>query len=424
MSILFKHPRFLIPILCCVFGLAFLHLSCKKHFQSANQVTSEIAQARDWFKKEVIDKEKQSMLTTSSTSPGGTRIPVFARMGGLGTLLAWSQAKEYNADGFKYIVVPVEEGLTSLSNPNFESLRGAVFYKENYAMRMMVVEVLSEKGGRLNAGFYQIASTAFTNKHFHQRKPIGRMNGQVLFYDDHYKYNGTYRVIFGNWSKGNFKLENQKGATVRKRIAGTLMQSTSCSVCTTWYTIGYWFDIQTGEIVDSEIVDQYEDCSGTWAPDPGYGESPERAREEDCDVTAPTQLEKLRAGAVVSNDIESIATTAETAETRTKKYKWTILKNLTWRISSWENGVHTRVNNPNPDLQWQWQSLEHEGIAKEGIVLGGSVEEKSIIAIATRGLYHATMDIDFQVVFSVLCKGSPISFPQTYNSQRAFHVND
>ena len=86
--------------------------------------------------------------------------------------------------------------------------------------------------------------------------------------------------------------------------------------------------------------------------------------------------------------------------------------------------MHKKTTNTNPSLQWEWLSLDHQGLGKAGVVIGGSVEYSLVSSIPTIGLYHATMDLDFKVEYSLVCKGSPFSIELLYNSQKAFNVND
>jgi hypothetical protein len=146
--------------------------------------------------------------------------------------------------------------------------------------------------------------------------------------------------------------------------------------------------------------------------------------DEDCSVTVQANLEALANSATISNQTLEISTLVETPETRTKKYNWVILKGIGWYLFSFEKGVHVKTDNPNPYLRWVWQSLEHKQLSKVGIVIGGDLEYNLIDATPTIGLYNAIMDIDFGVKYSVVCRGSPVSFERTYNGNKNFNVND
>jgi hypothetical protein len=146
--------------------------------------------------------------------------------------------------------------------------------------------------------------------------------------------------------------------------------------------------------------------------------------DEDCSVTAQAALTAMVNNAVVSNQTLEITTLSESAETRTKKYNWVILKGIGWYLFSFEKGVHVKTDNPNPNLRWIWQSLDHQNIALVGIVFGGDLDYSLISATPTLGLYNAIQDLDFKVKYSLVCKGSPFAREAVYNSTKPFNVND
>ena len=127
---------------------------------------------------------------------------------------------------------------------------------------------------------------------------------------------------------------------------------------------------------------------------------------------------------VVSNETKSIITLAENAEERTKKMEWKLVKGTGWYIYSWEHGVQVKTTSQTPGTQWKWQSITHQGSAKVGVILGGSVSHSIPYWNATLGLYNAIIDAQLSVTCSVLFKGSPLNYDLTYSCQKNFNVNE
>lgn len=291
-------------------------------------------------------------------------------------------------------------------------------------MRFNFIEMLSSKGGSLMLGAQEIASIAFSNKYFEKRNSIGNLNASIIFYDENYKSETSFQITTGIWSKAKTKLINKKGATTNRRIASNMNQRTTCQTCKTWYLVGFWYDTQTFQVVDYEILDQWDECTETGPLPIGYGETPDQPIDQDCNISGGIALDELSNGSSVSSETQSITTIESTVDTRTKKYEWVILRNIGWHLFSWEKGIHEKTSNINPSLQWKWQSLNHQNISMVGVVVGGSIDYSLISAIPTLGEYNAIMDLDFKVKYSVVCKGSPLSTELVYNSNKNFNVND
>ncbi len=179
-------------------------------------------------------------------------------------------------------------------------------------------------------------------------------------------------------------------------------------VCTTWYLVGFWYDLETGQVVSTEILDQWNTCE-SGAPPEGYGESPEPPLEEDCSSSGPAGLSDMISSSTPDNELLGISLLAGTSDTRTKKYEWKIRKGLGWYIFSFDKGVHRKVANQNTNLQWEWETLTHENLSLVGVVLGGSIEYNTLYSNADVGVYIAKMNLTFKCKYSFICKGSPIS---------------
>jgi hypothetical protein len=189
------------------------------------------------------------------------------------------------------------------------------------------------------------------------------------------------------------------------------------------YLVLYWFWEDTYEITDYVILSEREICSGDM-PDVSWGDASPIPTQEDCSSAAQTELTNMANATSSSDDLLNISTDEATADRRVKTYTWKILTNLTWGINSTERGRHKRVPHINPELQWEWESLEHMSMEKTGFVTGGRVDYHLVSATPTLGRYNSLMEIKTKVEYSTLCLGIPMSREETYTSSKIFHVND
>ena len=128
-----------------------------------------------------------------------------------------------------------------------------------------------------------------------------------------------------------------------------------------------------------------------------------------------------------TNDLEYSAIIDEnlTLKTRTKIYQWTVLRNVFgWTILSTEKGVHKKNENNSPGLEWEWESLEHQGLSLQGYNVVVAIAPTLISANATVGKYHSVMQLYYAVNYSMFFKGFPISSSKNFTSSKIFNVNE
>lgn len=178
--------------------------------------------------------------------------------------------------------------------------------------------------------------------------------------------------------------------------------------CTDWYNTGecwmeYWCE-EGGDPCELAGIG----CGG----DEGGGEGP------DCEV-----VQQESEGISVSDDLSS-QNVSETATTRTKKYHWTIYKQNQglWKFTSHESGVHVKTTSTtNP---WKWQSLDHTNVSREGVWSGGTVDCTVNTSDVQLGLYWASMELNYTITASAICRGFPLGSSTTHTSARIININD
>lgn len=174
-------------------------------------------------------------------------------------------------------------------------------------------------------------------------------------------------------------------------------------------------------------------CSGGGAGDGGgsggsgdsgaYGAGDAPPEEDPCHSTED-KLKEIMNSSWSTSEFVSSTLVSQSNTTRTKNYKWTIFSGPGYRLCSSETGVHRKVANSNPALQWEWVSLTHNSIYREGVVAGGDISYSTIYSQPTVGIYTALMDLNYNVKFSSSFCGYPTSKEQNYNSHNVFNVND
>lgn len=400
-----------------------LYTACRKQFGNSVDSDSFTGTAKSWFEKEIVQKEKDMLAASFATLPKDSYARTFARMGKLNSFLNWTNAKEHNQSGVQYVVVPIDQTLKPFRNQNFQAARAIVFFKDRAGeMQMHVVEAISKKGGSLGIDIQDIADAAFKNKYFSKSSSIGNITANIIFYDRNYKTENSFQANNGTWSQTKMRLVNKKGTTTRRRIASTMNQRTTCQTCTTWYLVGFWYDTQTGQVVDYEILDQWDECTDN-NPPPGYGDgSGDGGVDYDCLNNCLNSANDLT-GQVVA-ETEGFDVTTIDAITKNKNPKWKILKNLTWSLHSQEYGVVKLVDAQTN--KWQWESLTHGPITKQGFTAGGTISYTQGVGTpsftaGTQNVLYAGMSLNFDVTYSPVCNCPGVSdiippYTQSYTS--------
>jgi len=255
---------------------------------------------------------------------------------------------------------------------------------------------------RLNS----IAANSFQNQ-----KISSDFNGIILRYDLNYKL-----IESGNFANG--EISNDLVSLVAKEDGNKNSEISSfaevpCGVCIDWYL--QTIDLETGQIL-SEIY-LYTQCGNQACEGSGGGGT-------SVPQSVYNGLMTLVNSITISNETKSVTTLSETPEQRVKRLEWKLVKGIGWYIYSWEKGVQVKVASSNPSTQWQWQSITHEGSAKVGIIIGGTVSHSITYWNAILGLYNAIVDVQLAVTCSVGWRGSPVSYDLVYSCQKNFNVNE
>ena len=239
-----------------------------------------------------------------------------------------------------------------------------------------------------------------------------KFSGAVLKYEINYKLIEAKTYYNGQIEYDQVKLISKSDG---KSNEISSFAEIPCGVCIDWYLQTY--DIDTGEIL-SEIY-LFTECGHNGCEGGGGG-----GNGGSVPQSVYNGLMTLVNSIVVSNETKSITTLSETPEQKIKKLEWKLLKGIGWYIYSWEKGTQVKVASQDRSTQWQWHSITHEGSAKVGVIVRGSVSHNITYWNAILGLYNAIVDVQLSVTCSVGWRGSPISYDLTYSCQKNFNVNE
>ena len=395
-------------------AIVILYSACQKQINTeVKGKDSFIEVSRGWFINDIVEKEKEMMAQPYSVLPSDDPVRRFARMRRLSELLNWNKAKEYSQYGISYVIVPVEQDVKPLSNKNFEAARSLAFYKDQSGkMHMNVIEIVSKKGGSLGDNIQETASVAFINKYVTKYNKLQSIDASVVFYDETYKRESSFQITNGLWAKASINFQNQSGAPKRRTVP-LMLGRTTCGTCQSWYLVGFWYNLQTGAVVDYQILDEWDECT-EFGPPQGYGNYPEPSATppQECVTQNQAALDNLVNSATVENETLSIEVSSIDSLKKNKTIKWVILRGgpSFWRLVSTELGVVKLVDAS--INKWQWESLVHGSIAKEGIVIGGEVAVKSQTGTpsftpGTPNILYAGMSLDFTIEYTA----TPIPCP-------------
>lgn len=260
----------------------FFFYACRKDFGKGDQRTA-ISEAKAYYAT-LINSEKSLLQMPFDQLKKNANLRRFARIGKMGNKLQWDKAMDYYRGDIGYTIVPVDEDVHHLHNPARESVRYLLFSKKDGEnMIMNIIELYNEKNQTLGNALNNSLRICAENMLFGEKKPVQQISASVIFYDRYYYNSSSFTIKNGNWNRAKIIVENTNkqfsrivpqtlsaggrsgGNDVLKRGLSTVSPMSGCSVCTTYYLVGIWYDTSTGEIVDTEILDSWDECV-----DPNY----------------------------------------------------------------------------------------------------------------------------------------------------------
>ena len=370
------------PIL---WAMMLILISCQKEILKNNSSDQLISKINSW-----LEKQKTGLLAFKA-----------ANVNLLRENLEYSNLRvEKSEGGEQIIIIPISEKFKAQKISNKSSIPNLV--------------LLLNSSGEIKKGnvvlFHPKTSGIYTQ--------VPDNTFFDIFNTSKVKCDGRFQFISvaGHW---DYQLDYSNGSLNSYGFIEAQQDSNgttrSNAICINWYLVTkYYVDgilvLETREYVGTTCSDQCGDGSyQSLCPD---GSDSGGSNEENCNNPI---------NGSVSSETEGILTTNDQVTTRTKTYRWVIYKGggNTWRFTSQETGIHKKVNN-----EWQWESLTHNSVTRSGLMLGGDVQCTSHTGTPILGMYNAAMTVHFNLQFSAVCRGFPITTNGDFNTTKFFNVND
>lgn len=125
-----------------------------------------------------------------------------------------------------------------------------------------------------------------------------------------------------------------------------------------------------------------------------------------------------------ASQLTSSTTISEGNSSRRKNYEWMVFTGPSYKIYSSDTGVHKKVVNSNPALQWEWVSLTHNSIYKTGYISGYDITTSTNYAQSTIGKYTSSMEVNFNVKFGGTIYSCFLSAEENIKTIHGFNVTD
>lgn len=381
-------------------------ISCNKQdwkLSGTSSLDNKVENVKKWFESTKVTNENNILLQSYSSLAKNATERVFARFNKINAAINWSEAHITKHDKNEFIIVPLNRKAKPFKNKAFDAGKVLVFYKDfDNSQRFTVVEIVGSKGNNLPSNLTDIVKKSFISyKYKSDTKAYVSPDAFILFYDENYRYQASFESEGRSIKPSKYQLVNQKERTATLAaiaVNSTMKKKVTCNYgCETYYLVGTLYDIQTGQILRVDILNQWNECSG----DP-YGEAA-GAGQIDCISNCATVMAD---GSTASDDEYAGEPTSIDAFQKNVPKKWICHRGFPWILSSREAGV-IRLVNPATN-QWEWQSLTHVDIVKTGITIGGTVSPNAGLgtpsfAAGSPNVLIAAMDLDYDITYTPIC---------------------
>lgn len=284
--------------------------------------------------------------------------------------------------------------------------------KKTGNMKSVLMNIFSDNG---------IADSSIT---YSKRK--ANFNGNIFFTDLNGDFINGWKYKSGKITNRLDKLKNEnKSVSISKKNVSpnNIKEDRDCTN-ELWYIWEGTCYLDLGYCTDWIIVGSYyvNSCPNGG----GSGGVDEGSEEEKLEIKAKQKLEDLVASGLEKSDPCGVVNISGDSNSRIKEYCWIFYgtSNGSWFFKSYERGTHTKINNPDPNLAWKWESLQHLSITREGFVTGGDVICTLNSTNAIIGSYNSGMVLNYNIESKVSYAGYNFSDIRTHHSQIYFNVKE
>ncbi len=256
----------------------FTFFACRKSFHSDSAENNALVIEAKAHLASLVESEQSLLSLPFSELKKTANLRRFARIEKLADATQWGKAQSFSRNATSYSIVPVDDDVHHLHNQVIESVRYLLFSKRgNDKMEMNIIELYSSKNGSLGTNLPSDLKTIVENRLFKERKPVENLTASIIFYDRYYYNVGSFITQSGDWTEAKIVVENTtkrpsignvktssvsetSGSNLQKSLLSSVSPMSGCQVCTTYVLIGIWYELDTGKIVDTEILDSWDEC--------------------------------------------------------------------------------------------------------------------------------------------------------------------
>ncbi len=225
-----------------------------------------------------------------------------------------------------------------------------------------------------------------------------------------------YQINYINHKVNSIGMFTEKSSTQKGgRVTG----------CTAYYLVTTYYDEDGIAVYETtEYIGTF--CDGCGNPEyeshcPGGGEGGGNG-EESC----ITQFQRS-----AMSQKETVQTADETADSRAKTYPWKVYMVASVFTTAYLQSKEKAVHEKGADGYWRFSTFSHVGVTMTGTAIGWTLSAENVSAIPTfiaeDGMQKrlARMDLNFDAVISLICKGFPItSVDANQHRTNTWHVNE
>lgn len=244
-----------------------------------------------------------------------------------------------------------------------------MFKKINSEYIFSVIEVVSKS--ILDSTNLDIIEKSVSNVLAGSSIPVSSDKFYILYYNDGYNLISSYSNNDNKWVKCNIAITNNVVSNVKNVVPNMNMVATEPN-CETWYTILFWYDLETGTILNYTILSITNSCDENYSGNGGFGSYSNQPIDTDCINSSTTAANNFMNSVTSSNELISETTLFESAERIEKLLKWKCANTYIGPIYSYEKGIVKIIPNTTQDKKYEWDNIEHQNVAFENLTSVGT----------------------------------------------------
>lgn len=210
-------------ILSFVIFAAFILMSACHKTDISEEVKAEktsespnVNKLKSFFEKvvqkdQIVNRQVSNTIRNVATkgSKKKTSEPFLNRMLQISNSINWNNSFNVAIENENFHFVAFNEPIKPFQNKDFEFIRFLVLKEtKNSEYQISVIEILGDKGTSLGKIPKDICIQAFRNKILNQNSSIESINASVIFFDENYQRDTSFRIENGGWKSSRISFRS------------------------------------------------------------------------------------------------------------------------------------------------------------------------------------------------------------------------